>query len=118
MRSPLAIPCPRRESRDAAHEPAQIAVAQRPAVVGGNDVGLVGMKLGRAVDPRPQQARTRIGSVRRDTVQCNIAHVDSCRPDLIAAVAATDKPWKPGCRGDRMARASLRPNRDGEYHDG
>ena len=92
-------PLPAQESRDAAHEPAQVAVAQGAAVVGGNDVGLVGMKLGRAVDPRPQQAGTRIGGVRRNTVQCNIAHVDSRRPDLIAASPRATSRGNPAAAG-------------------
>ena len=111
-------PLPAQEGGDSPHQRRQIAVAQGPAVIGGNDVGLVGMKLGRAVDPRPQQAGTRIGSVRRYTVQCNIAHLDVPPAGTLSQRRCERQAWKPGARRDRMARAFLAANRDGERHEG
>ena len=70
---------PAQEARDGAGQLPKRTVADGTAVIGGHDVGLVGMPIGGAIDPLPEQAGTGIG-----TVQCNIAHLVSRRRDLIA----------------------------------
>ena len=94
-----ADPLPLQEGGDAAGQLPELAVADGTAVIGGYDVGLVGMAFRRAVDPFPEKAGT--GS--QTLCECNTVASPVSPAGPYRSGAGERQAWKLPAAADRIA---------------